>query len=69
MKNKCSECNCDLSNGHYGERRRNWIGIFRWKYWCIKCYREDFCKMIESGPGRMAKYLSIHGKSPREIII
>lgn len=65
---KCSECNCDSAYIYCGETRRNWFGILRWKYWCKKCYTENFCKMIESNPKLMVKYLNIHGKSPREIL-
>ncbi len=66
---KCKTCKCDLSNiGNHGERRKNFWGIYKWTYWCNKCYNDNFINEVESDPFLLAKYYNIYGKKPSEII-
>ena len=65
FQNRCRICTCELGESHCGEKDTD---CKIWTYWCVPCYENRFINSIESIPLLLAKFHSIHGKSPREAI-
>lgn len=60
----CETCGCDeFPEGRYGELLKG-----KWHYWCKKCYMQRFIASMYSSPQLFAKYVSIYGKRPEEVI-
>ena len=59
----CKKCGCKLDNGYSGEKKR-----YRWIKWCHECYNTRFIKQVSKSPIALAKYYSIHGKHPKDVI-
>ncbi|MCK5019849.1 MAG: hypothetical protein KAS32_22510 [Candidatus Peribacteraceae bacterium] len=65
----CSRCGEEIYGNSHGEKRANWRGIKKWKYWHSKCYDLKFCEDLNSCPSALAKYYDIYGMSPEDKIL
>ena len=65
FQNRCRYCTKELGDSKRGEKD---VGVKKWTWWCGNCYDNRFINSIESNPLLLAKFHSIHGKSPREEI-